>query len=135
MTSISQVETITLLVGASIAPTSKNIRPVSIDILILILHQIHGKGLVSRLATIDPIEVCPLSREVMFQPLSEPLQPGIRFFYHLMPTWSSVFLAVHLPLLLWAAIWVFHVPYLSHDWVRVWSLLRWSNDDVFKVLS
>lgn len=51
----------TLLVGASIAPTSENIRSASIDILILTLHPIQGKGLVSRLATIDQIEVCTLS--------------------------------------------------------------------------
>lgn len=51
----------TLLVGASIAPTSENIRSASIDILILTLHLIQGKGLVSRLATIDQIEVCTLS--------------------------------------------------------------------------
>jgi|LNAP01.1.fsa_nt_gb hypothetical protein len=29
----------------------------------------------------DHAEVSPVSRRVMFQPLSEPLQPGIRFLY------------------------------------------------------
>jgi len=35
---------------------------------------------VSRLAAVDQTEVCPLSRGIMSQPLSVPLQPGIRFF-------------------------------------------------------
>jgi hypothetical protein len=35
---------------------------------------------VSRFATKDQTEVCPLSREVMSQPLSEPLQSDFRFF-------------------------------------------------------
>ncbi|WP_390213572.1 hypothetical protein [Undibacterium danionis] len=53
--------------------------------------------MVSRLATIDQIEVCPLSRGMMFQSLSESLQLGIRFLYPPMPTPPTVFLTVHLP--------------------------------------
>jgi len=34
---------------------------------------------VSRLATVDQTEVCPLSRGVMSQPLSRPLQPTFAF--------------------------------------------------------
>ncbi|TCK95557.1 hypothetical protein B0G74_2183 [Paraburkholderia sp. BL9I2N2] len=52
---------------------------------------------VSHLATVDQTEVCPLSREVMSQPLSGPLQPGIRFFRPPIPAPSTAFLAVHLP--------------------------------------
>lgn len=42
-------------------------------------------------------EVCSLSREVMLQPLSEPLRPGIRFFRLLIPAQSTTRLAVRLP--------------------------------------
>jgi len=52
---------------------------------------------VSRLATKDQLEVCPLSRGMMFQPLSEPLQPGIRFFQPPIPAQPTAFLAVRLP--------------------------------------
>ena len=51
----------------------------------------------SHLATVDQTEVCPLSRGVMSQPLSGPLQPGIRFLRHPLPAPSSAFLAVYLP--------------------------------------
>jgi hypothetical protein len=46
----------------------------------------------------DPIEVSPLSREVMLQPLSDRLQISLRFFDHPLPTLPSTFLAVGLPL-------------------------------------
>jgi hypothetical protein len=52
---------------------------------------------VSHLATVDQTEVCPLSRGVMSQPLSGPLQPGVRFLRHPLPAPSSAFLAVYLP--------------------------------------
>jgi len=52
---------------------------------------------VSRLATVDQTEVCPLSRGIMSQPLSVPLQPGIRFFRPPIPAWSTTFLTVRLP--------------------------------------
>jgi hypothetical protein len=52
---------------------------------------------VSRLATKDQLEVCPLSRGMMFQPLSGPLQPGIRFFQPPIPAQPTAFLAVRLP--------------------------------------
>ncbi|MPW11608.1 hypothetical protein GCT19_40315 [Paraburkholderia sp. CNPSo 3155] len=42
-------------------------------------------------------EVSALSREVMLQPLSGPLQPGIRFLRFLIPAQSTISLAVHLP--------------------------------------
>ena len=52
---------------------------------------------VSRLATKDQLEVCPLSRGVMLQPLSEPLQPGIRFFQPPIPAQPTASLTVRLP--------------------------------------
>jgi hypothetical protein len=56
-----------------------------------------ARGLVSHLATVDQTEVCPLSRGVMFQLLSRPLQPDIRFFRHPIPARPTTFLAVRLP--------------------------------------
>lgn len=75
---------------------------------------------VSRLATKDQLEVCPLSREVMSQPLSGPLQPGIRFFQPPIPAQPTAFLAVRLPgpNCAPAAIRAYHVPCALHDWVR-----------------
>ncbi|WP_241677504.1 hypothetical protein [Phocaeicola dorei] len=43
------------------------------------------------------MEVCPLSRGVMPQPLSPPLQRGIRFLHRHLPTSRSVALAIDLP--------------------------------------
>src|ERR1700674_4537777 len=42
-------------------------------------------------------EVCPLSRRMMFQSLSAPLQDGIRFFLIPLPAPPWAFLAVRLP--------------------------------------
>ena len=42
----------------------------------------------------DHAEVCPLSRGVMFQPLSLPLQESLRFFRIPLPALSSAHLAV-----------------------------------------
>ena len=42
-------------------------------------------------------EVCPLSREIMLQSLSAPLQDGIRFFLIPLPASPWAFLAVRLP--------------------------------------
>lgn len=64
----------------------------------------------------DHAEVCPLSREVMSQPLSGPLQPSLRFFRTPMPAPPTAFLTVSLPA--WAAIRVFRVPRRSHEWFR-----------------
>src|SRR4051812_4073675 len=63
------------------------------------LHLSKLQRVVSRLATVDQTEVCPLSRGVMFQPLSEPLQPGFRFFRPPIPAQSTASLAVRLPAL------------------------------------
>jgi hypothetical protein len=52
---------------------------------------------VSHLATVDQTEVCPLSRGVMLQPLSDPLQTGLRFFHPPIPAQSTASLAVRLP--------------------------------------
>ena len=41
----------------------------------------------------DLAEVCPLSRVVMLQPLSHPLQEGLRFFRIPLPALSSACLA------------------------------------------
>lgn len=45
----------------------------------------------------DHEEVCPISRRVIFQPLSPRLQGGVRFFLNPLPAVPTVFLAVHLP--------------------------------------
>ena len=45
-------------------------------------------------------EVCPLSCKVMLQPLSAPLQNGIRFLRNLLPAFRSAFLTVGLLALL-----------------------------------
>jgi len=74
---------------------------------------------VSRLATVDQTEVCPLSRGVMSQPLSGPLQPDIRFFRPPTPAQSTASLTVRLPAKRQlATIQAYHVPGMSHDWRR-----------------
>src|SRR4051794_7487926 len=55
---------------------------------------------VSHLATVDQTEVCPLSRGVMSQPLSAPLQRSLRFLRHPLPAQSTAFLTVRLPAIL-----------------------------------
>jgi hypothetical protein len=65
----------------------------------------------SSLAMNDRTEVCPLSRRAMFQPVSRPLQPGIRFLRIPLPTAPTAFLAVRLPLP--AALWAYPVPHES----------------------
>jgi len=72
------------------------------------------------LRRVDQLEVCPLSRGMMFQPLSEPLQPGVRFFQPPIPAQPTAFLAVRLPepYRAPAAIRAYHVPCALHDWVR-----------------
>ncbi|ASA19122.1 hypothetical protein FA326_10230 [Pseudomonas aeruginosa] len=45
----------------------------------------------------DHAEVCPVSRGVMSQPLSRPLQPGIRFLCDPIPAPPTVRLAAPLP--------------------------------------
>jgi hypothetical protein len=57
----------------------------------------------------DHAEVCPLSRRVMSQPVSSPLQTGIRFLRTPLPTAPTAFLAVRLPLQ--AALWAYPVPH------------------------
>ena len=48
-----------------------------------------------------PVEVCPLSRGVMLpteaQPLSNPLQAGLRFLHHPLPAVPSARLAARFP--------------------------------------
>jgi len=57
---------------------------------------------------------------MMFQPLSEPLQPGIRFFQPPIPAQPTAFLTVRLPesYSTPAAIRAYHVPHALQDWVR-----------------
>ncbi|TWV14473.1 hypothetical protein FQ707_04825 [Bacteroidaceae bacterium HV4-6-C5C] len=43
------------------------------------------------------VEVCPLSCEVTFKPLSTSLQSGIRFFYYPIPAFLSACLTAHFP--------------------------------------
>ncbi|MGF6813059.1 hypothetical protein OKW30_008276 [Paraburkholderia sp. Clong3] len=50
------------------------------------------------LAMNDRAEVCPLSRRAMFQPVSRPLQPGIRFLRIPLPAPPTARLAVRLPI-------------------------------------
>ncbi|RKO82147.1 hypothetical protein C5E04_05075 [Pectobacterium parmentieri] len=45
----------------------------------------------------DQSEVCPVSGRGTFNPLSTPLQNGIRFFQHPLPAPSTACLATHLP--------------------------------------
>jgi len=75
---------------------------------------------VSRLATINQLEVCPLSRGIIFQPLSGSLQPGVRFLQPPIPAQPIAFLAVRLPepYRARAAIRAYHVPYTLQDRVR-----------------
>ncbi len=65
----------------------------------------------SYLAMNDRAEVCPLSRRAMSQPVSRPLQPGVRFLRIPLPTAPTAFLAVRLPLP--AARWAYPVPLKS----------------------
>jgi hypothetical protein len=76
----------------------------------------------------DRAEVCSLSRGVMLQPLSVPLQRGIRFFRLLIPARPTTFLAVSLPRR--AAIRAYHVPAPSHDWVRARLFAGGTSGDV-----
>lgn len=79
-------------------------------------NHLPAKGLVSHLATVDQTEVCPLSRGVMSQPLSDPLQTGFRFLRHPIPAQSTASLTVRLPVKLRpATIQAYHVPGMSHD--------------------
>ncbi|MCY1360878.1 hypothetical protein D9M69_475250 [compost metagenome] len=64
---------------------------------ILRVSKIIETGSVKVHATKDHAEVCPVSREVMSQPLSEPLQPGFRFLCDPIPAQPTDPLAVHLP--------------------------------------
>lgn len=66
------------------------------------------------------MEVCPLSRGAMLkallrasQPLSDPLQEGIRLLHYPLPATPSVYLAVHLP---WieGRLRAYHVPSIYH---------------------
>lgn len=61
----------------------------------------------------DQLEVCPLSCRVMSQPVSAPLQCGVRFFQPPLPTPPTAFLAVGLPGR--AAGWAYPVPLLQRD--------------------
>jgi hypothetical protein len=54
-------------------------------------------GLPNFLAMKDLVEVCTLSREVIFQPLSAPLQGGLRFFHHPVSAALSAFFTVGFP--------------------------------------
>jgi hypothetical protein len=51
----------------------------------------------------------PLSRRAMYQAVSRPLQPGVRFFRIPLPAVPTAFLAVRLPLP--AALWAYPVPH------------------------
>jgi len=59
------------------------------------------------------MEVCPLSRGANLEPLSAPLQSGLRFLHHPLPAPSSAYLTAHFPFP--GKIRAYHVPltYLS----------------------
>ena len=59
----------------------------------------------------DRAEVCPLSCEVMFQPVSRQLQPGFRFLRFPLPAAPTAFLTVRLPFP--AALRAYPVPHKS----------------------
>lgn len=46
----------------------------------------------------DPMEVCPVSREANFEPLSTRLQYGIRFLHPPLPASTSGYLTISLPI-------------------------------------
>lgn len=75
-----------------------------------------GIDLLDAHAINDHAEVCPVSRRVMSQPLSKPLQLGIRFLCDPLPALPTAHLTVQPAT--WAAIRAYHVPCRSHDWVR-----------------
>lgn len=56
----------------------------------------------------DRVEVCSLSRQMMFQSVFTPLQGDLRFFHIPLPATPTVFLAVHLPIT--AALRAYPVP-------------------------
>ncbi len=58
----------------------------------------------------DPVEVCSLSRRMIFQPVSSRLQRGLRFFHIPLPAVLTVFLTVHLPIM--AALRAYPVPHI-----------------------
>lgn len=68
-------------------------------------------------ASRDRAEVCSLSREAMLQPLSVPLQYGLRFFRLLLPARPTASLAVRLPRGQSFGLTTF--PFPSHDRSRV----------------
>ena len=77
------------------------------------------------LATKDPSDVGSLSRPVMLQPVSAPLQRGIRFFRHLKPAHRSTRLAASPPADAEAStggVRGFHVPLMKY--VRVGTCCR-----------
>ena len=77
------------------------------------------------LATKDPSDVGSLSRPVMLQPVSVPLQHGVRFFRHLKPAHRSTRLAASPPADAEAStggIRGFHVPLMKY--VRVGTCCR-----------
>lgn len=53
-------------------------------------------GYINVLAVGHPSNVCSLSSQANFEPVSIPLQNGIRFFRHLNPAFPTVCLAVYL---------------------------------------
>lgn len=71
------------------------------------------KDYASYLVTRNQLEVGPLSCRVMSQPVSEPLQPGIRFLQPPLPTPPTAVLAVGLPR--GADVWAYPVPQLQRD--------------------
>ncbi|RDK12278.1 hypothetical protein DN412_01670 [Cupriavidus lacunae] len=73
----------------------------------------------------------------MSQPLSEPLQPGVRFLQPPIPAQPTAFLTVRLPepYCTPAAIRAYHVPCALQDWVRVRLFTGGLKGDVFRAVN
>lgn len=77
-------------------------------------HLTKLKRVISRLATVDQTEVCPLSRGMMSQPLSEPLQPSLFPSSHTRMI-NNVPYGPSANRTALATIRAYHVPGMSHD--------------------
>src|SRR6266487_7076411 len=80
---------------SAVAPTEGSEDCPSVVSVVICFTSLIGSSNV--LARKDQREVCPLSREGMFHPLSIPLQVGFCFFPHPLPTMPWVFLAKGFP--------------------------------------
>src|SRR5436309_9336843 len=78
-----------------VAPTEGSETAISVVSVVICFPSLIGSS--NALALKDQREVCSLSREGMFHPLSSRLQAGVRFFPHPLPTMPSVSLTRGFP--------------------------------------